>query len=272
MEERYKELIPLHDALKEIVKDFQKICNEAQVSFYLVYGTMLGAARHHDIIPWDDDIDLGMMRTDYERLIRYFKSNKIDGYELYCAETSSSHTQIFAKLVRIDGKYDSLSKYYTHPCGLSVDIFPLDEAMEQSKLRQKIRGEWIVHLRRVVNSRAKLKNPLFKEGKAKRTMRFLMVLPFLPVDNHTLLVHTNNLCKRNNGKGFPNIINYSTTDRLYKENDPKEDWIPTTQLPLGEEQYMVPGKFERILAHIYGENWAEIPPESVREQHTHMEG
>ena len=271
MEDRYLELVPLHDALKEIVKDFDGICHRAGVSFCLVYGTMLGAARHKDIIPWDDDIDLGMFRHDYEKLIQYFLSNDEPGYKLFCAETSREHTQIFAKLVRIDGKYDHLSQYYTHAKGLSVDVFPLDEAMDQTRIRQKIRGEWIVHLRRVVNSRAKLKDPHFKESTIKHLARFLMVLPFLAIDNHSLLVYTNNLCKRNNGKGYPNIINYSTTDRLYKENDPKEDWLPTTDLPLGNLRYSVPGKFERILAHIYGDDWAEIPPESVREQHTHTE-
>ena len=70
MEDRYRELAPLHDALKEIVKDFDAICQKAKVSFFLVYGTLLGAARHPDIIPWDDDIDLGMFREDYEKLIQ----------------------------------------------------------------------------------------------------------------------------------------------------------------------------------------------------------
>ncbi len=271
MEERYAELIPLHNALKEIVKDFQIICDKAGVSFYLIYGTMLGAARHKDIIPWDDDIDLGMMRPDYEKLIRYFCDNNVDGYKLYCAETTTEHTQIFAKLVRNDGKYDSLSKYYTHSNGLSVDVFPLDEAMPQSNIRQSLLGEWIIHLRRIVNSRAKLKNPGFRETGLKRMLRFLMVFPFLWIDNHELLVHTNNLCKKNNGKGYPYIINYSTTDKLYKENDPKEDWIPSTKLPLGDFFYMVPGKYERILTHIYGKEWGKIPPESVREQHSHID-
>lgn len=267
----YKELTPLHEALKEIVKDFDDICRRAGVSFCLIYGTMLGAARHQDIIPWDDDVDLGMFRQDYEKLIQYFIKNDEPGYKLFCSETSNEHMQIFAKLVRVDGKYDYLAQYYTHVNGLSIDVFPLDEAMDQARIWQKIKGEWIVHLRRVVTSKAKLKDPHFKEPLLKHVVRFLMVLPFLAIDNHSLLIHINNLCKQDNGKGYPNIINYSTTDRLYKENDPKEDWLPTTDLLLGDLRYSVPGKYERILSHIYGDDWAEMPPESVREQHTHME-
>lgn len=270
METNYNELQPLHNALKEIVHDFDVICHKAGVSFFLVYGTLLGAARHQDIIPWDDDVDLGMLRRDYEKLISYYQTNGFNNYSLYCAETSERHTQIFAKLVRTDRKYDHLSKFYSHSGGLSVDIFPLDEAMPQSNVKQILLGEWIVHLRRVVNSRAKLKNPSFREGKVKRFLRLIMVLPFLLIDNHQLLVITNDLCKKNNGKGYPNIINYSTIDRLYKENDTKDDWIPATSLPLGNKSYNVPGNYMRILAHIYGDDWFLIPPENERVQHNHL--
>lgn len=270
MKERYSELIPLHDALKEIVKDFNDICNRANVSFYLFYGTMLGAARHHDIIPWDDDIDLAMMREDYENLIKYFLDNKETGYDLFCAETNYEHTQIFAKLVRIDGKYDYLSNYYTHARGLSIDIFPLDEAKKQSDFQQIIRGKWILYLRRVVNSRAKLNNPEYKESGIRRFARKILVLPFLRIDNHRLLVYTNDLCKKNNGRGYPNIISYSTTDHLYQENDSKDVWVPATTLPLGDAYYRVPGNYSHILEHLYGSRWNEMPPERLREQHTHV--
>lgn len=270
LKETYSEMIPLHKALLEIVTDFRVICEAVGVDFFLVYGTLLGAARHNNIIPWDDDIDLGMMRSDYEKLIRYFLENSVEGYFLYCAETSNEHTQIFSKLVRVDGKYESLSKYYTHREGLSIDIFPLDEARSQSDFFQRIRGMTILYLRRIVNWRAKLHDPQFKEPLIKRIARLVIVFPFCIISNHRLLAIINNLCKTNNGKGFPNIINYSTTDSLTKENDPRECWYPADRLKLGETEYPVPGEYKRILAHIYGENWNEIPPAHRREQHTHF--
>ena len=272
MIKQYSELIPLHEALKEMIDDFAAICNRAGVSFYLVYGTLLGAARHHDIIPWDDDVDLGMFRDDYKKLINYFKQNSEEYYELFCADTCMTHTQIFAKLVRTDGKYEYLTKYYTHPLGLSLDIFPLDDALPQSNLHQRMLGEWIVFLRKIVNSRAKLKNKQFKEKPMNRLMRSIAVLPFLWKDNHELLIYINSLCEKNNGKGCPNIINYSTTDKLSNENDPRTDWLPSTLLFLGDTEYRVPGKYEKILSHIYGNNWNELPPEKMREQHSHLNG
>ncbi len=268
--EEWNHLRPLHDALKEIIDDFSEICTSLGIKFYLVYGTLLGAARHGDIIPWDDDVDLGLFRDDYEKLIEYFKNRNDERYIFSCPQTYKEHIQIFGKLVRVDGKYGDLKKYYTHPAGLSVDIFPFDEAKNQKNIFQFIRGIWILHLRRVVTSRKDLKNPRFHEPKLKRIIRRVMVLPFLFFDNHKLLLYTDYLCKKNNKKGYPNIISYSTTDKLYKENDPKDVWIPGTSLKLGDNEYLVPGKYKEILEDIYGDKWHEIPPESIRVQHFHI--
>ncbi len=269
--EKYNELIPLHNALKEIIGDFAGICKEIGVDFYLIYGTLLGAARHSDIIPWDDDVDLGMMRSQYDKLIEYFVKNKNEKYIFACPQTSPEHTQIFGKLVRIDEKYNNLKKYYSHPRGLSIDIFPLDEAKAQSNMIQALRGECIVYLRKIVNSRAKLESNNFRERGIRRLMRSCAVLPFCFISNHKLLLFTDYLCKKNNGKGYPNIINYSTTDKLYKENDPMSTWLPAEKLPLGGNDYLVPGQYAEMLTDIYGADWHEIPPESVRGQHEHLE-
>ena len=51
----------------EILKEFQQICNNNGLRYFVVAGSMLGAVRHHGFIPWDDDIDVAMPRTDYDR-------------------------------------------------------------------------------------------------------------------------------------------------------------------------------------------------------------
>ena len=51
-----------------MLKDIDKVCNEYNIPYYLGEGTMLGAVRHKGFIPWDDDIDLLMMRDDYEHV------------------------------------------------------------------------------------------------------------------------------------------------------------------------------------------------------------
>ncbi len=59
----------LHQVDMDIVKEVVRICNAHGFKYYMLGGTMLGAIRHKGFIPWDDDIDLGMPRDDYEAFL-----------------------------------------------------------------------------------------------------------------------------------------------------------------------------------------------------------
>ena len=60
----------LHQIDIEIVKEVVKICDKHNLLYYMIGGTMLGAIRHKGFIPWDDDVDLGMPREDYEEFLK----------------------------------------------------------------------------------------------------------------------------------------------------------------------------------------------------------
>ena len=67
--------------LLNMLEDFHKICIEYNLSYYVIGGTALGAIRHKGFIPWDDDIDVGMPRDDYERLKNLSKTLSLPEYE-----------------------------------------------------------------------------------------------------------------------------------------------------------------------------------------------
>lgn len=106
---------------------FHQLCQDHGLRYYAIGGTAIGAVRHHGIIPWDDDIDVGMPRADYDRLLSLAPTALPQGYELILPETHRHYNLPFAKLC--DAR-TTLVERPDVPCviGLFIDIFPLDAA------------------------------------------------------------------------------------------------------------------------------------------------
>ena len=89
--ERNKEYEPeilnkLHELQLEMLQDLQTICEKYNLQYFAVFGTALGAVRHKGFIPWDDDIDVGMLRKDYEVFIQVVEKEIGDKYQIMTPE------------------------------------------------------------------------------------------------------------------------------------------------------------------------------------------
>ncbi len=126
----------------ELLKTFDRICRQEGITYYLLGGTAIGAVRHQGFIPWDDDIDVGLMRDDYERFLavapKYLKANEIikhftldKTYPDYTMKLSNS--TIFYVLQKESTQVKR---------NVWIDIFPLDGAPGNKVLR------WI-HFRKI---------------------------------------------------------------------------------------------------------------------------
>ena len=112
----------IKDIQNDILKVFASFCEANGISYYLAYGTLIGAIRHQGYIPWDDDIDVIMSRPDYDRFIGSFKDER---YKVFCPEHDRTCPFTYGKL------YDSLtsikeSTSRKYEIGLNIDIFILD--------------------------------------------------------------------------------------------------------------------------------------------------
>ncbi len=116
----------------EMLKELDFVCKQHNLKYWLDYGTLLGAVRHKGFIPWDDDIDTGMMRDDYEKL-----------YEVFNKTTRNPNISIKAYS---DRKHNALLKVYYKKCDcIFADIFPYDytpdlTTKEQIKLSKKLKN------------------------------------------------------------------------------------------------------------------------------------
>ena len=117
----------MHDIQLEIFKEIIRVCNELNLTYYMVHGSLLGTIKDNKFIPLDDDIDISMFRKDYETLLkegnkiinkRYFiQSNKTDKeYPLEFAKVRDSQTTYVAELLQ--------NANINH--GVFIDIFPID--------------------------------------------------------------------------------------------------------------------------------------------------
>lgn len=106
----------------ELLKQFDDICKKNDIHYWLDFGTLLGAKRHHGFIPWDDDIDVGMARDDYEKFIRMFSGGFESHPDLYYFFSDKARTK-YKCFIKVCHKKTN---------NLFIDIFPYDYAPKMS--------------------------------------------------------------------------------------------------------------------------------------------
>lgn len=122
-----EELSDLHDVQLELLAEMRRLCELHSLRFFALYGTLLGAIRHRGFIPWDDDLDLGMVRTDYERFLEVAKTDVSARYFFQSVDSDPEYYSPLGKL-RKNGTvfYERASGTGGQHRGIFIDLFPLD--------------------------------------------------------------------------------------------------------------------------------------------------
>lgn len=123
----------------KIAKEIKRVCEKNNISYFLVGGTLLGAVRHQGFIPWDDDMDIGMLRSDYKKFIEVCSRDLGDEFFLQTYQTDKAYGNFFAK-IRLNQTHFTEYITSTISChdGVFVDIFPYDFTSESEKERKKL--------------------------------------------------------------------------------------------------------------------------------------
>lgn len=123
--------------LLELLREFDRVCKKHNIPYVVFCGSALGAVRHNGIIPWDDDLDVSMLREHYEHFLEIAPMELQDKYYLQ-KEVTEHWPMNFSKLRKNNTTY--LEKYHpkdnqTHQ-GIYIDIFPCDNASDKEWVRK----------------------------------------------------------------------------------------------------------------------------------------
>lgn len=258
----------LHQVDMQIVKEVVRICDAHGFRYFMLGGTMLGAIRHKGFIPWDDDIDLGMPRDDYEAFLQVAPNELAEhlkvvnyrndpNYMYYITRIQDTDTKVVEERIGNDNKY-------THA---SIDIFPIDGTPNNPLLRK-------LYFFRVLYHRA-LMSLCYKDSidrkrkRSKKEQLLLWVMEHIPVEKLTTpykqKCKIDKLLRKQKVAGSKYIGNIMGAYRT-REIVPAEFYGEGAYYPFEDIQLRGMAMADEYLTHTYGD-YMQLPPEDQRKTH-----
>lgn len=138
----------------EVLAEVDRICRKHNIKYFADWGTLLATVRHEGFIPWDDDLDIAMMREDYERFMEIAPLELPEGFSAY---NCRNHDDFWLFLARVVGKQricfeeEHLNRFHQFPYICGVDIFVLDYVSRDEEAEQA-RNELAMHTLAIADS------------------------------------------------------------------------------------------------------------------------
>lgn len=199
------ELKELKTIQLDILTAIDEFCSSNDIKYSIACGTMLGAVRHGGYIPWDDDIDIYMLREDYNRFETLFPQTLNKYLCLASIKRLSNWTLPFAKVY--DNRTLIIEKRSKQSyIGVNIDIFPIDDVPEDER-------EWneynTIRRKKILDLRHKKLRFSLLNSFAKNLGVIAYSLKFLFTSSRSLAVECNQLAQKFNNKGFDRVFENS---------------------------------------------------------------
>lgn len=131
----------------EVLEEIRRICNKHNIPFWAEWGSLLGAVRHQGFIPWDDDLDIGMLRDDWFRFMEIAPNELGEWFELKNIYNDVTQDNCIARVItgrHMNFDEDYLERFHYCPFSVGIDIFPIDYIPREDVKKEQLID--LVHL------------------------------------------------------------------------------------------------------------------------------
>ena len=237
-----------------------------QIPYWLAYGTLLGSIRHKGYIPWDDDIDIIVLRKDLDRAISVLNSNS-DRYKTLTMNNTNGYYYLFAKVTDTYTHIIEKGVKEIDELGIYVDLFPLDYLPLDDK-------EYAKHVNKIFRLRSLLYGSLldFSQFRAASIGIKCKSLIGKLLGSKRLMIKVDNICRQYSEKqeGYiADIVgagnkNRKISSRVFSKTINGEFEGRMYPIPVGYEEYLtciygdymkLPPKEEQVLTHGFRAYW-----------------
>ncbi len=266
--ERNKDLKILQKIELENLDVLISVCEKYNLRYYLIGGTLIGVLRHQGFIPWDDDIDVGLPRPDYNRFVELIKKELPEYMDVKTMTSDPNYKCYFTRLINNKKKIYWDHGQYKAKIGVWMDVFPIDGLPDNYFVRK-------LHVFNVNAHKAiyKFSQINYVTTNKKRPFIERFLIKFAMITNIGKLIDPDRSLK-------------SLDRTLQKYDYEKQNWawnfsgcygkreqVPKIQLGGSRQDIFegrnvsIPEDAEGYLDNIYG-NWRELPPEEKRVSHS----
>lgn len=248
-----KELEGLQRRLVEMLLAFREFTDAHGITFFLVGGSALGAYRHGGFIPWDDDVDIAMMRSDFEKLERLLglQQNRL-GELLY----SPVEAHVIPE-APIGYLYDTRHAGNGYQNTAKIDIHPIDGVPESGFLRK------VQMISALVYYLSEYRLPVKNKGQRIRSIsKVILKITPDPVFDFYMKVTKRIFTSWNKGESR-DICSLFGVAGYKTEVMPRSYLLPLKESAFAGETFLIPGDIHRYLERLYGD-YKKLPPKEDR--------
>lgn len=263
----------LKKCLLEMYRDVNSVCLKYDLDLIGSGGTALGSHRHHGFIPWDDDMDFNMARSDCEKLKEIFEDELGDKYLLSCPNYKNKPTARFYKIYKKGTTFIEIDGGKDYPRNIFIDIFPIDNVPENKALRT-VKG-CIAHAIMFIASRVQTyetKNNdmiIYRSATKESLKMYKLELLIGRLFSFMSFEQWVNFLDKYLAKTKKSADCNVPTGRKHYFGSIKrwDDFFPVSHGDFEGLDIKLPNNIHKYLTGLYGKSYMQIPPVDKREKH-----